>query len=268
MESIFLLPSPKCSLLVFRYMFLRSDKEEDAINDAFVPNEATAIVFHFKSQAFLIEKHKRALLPSFFLVTPTMKHLKVSINSPFDTMVILFNASIFSRLFNVVLNKSSKSNYKVIDLFNGYPIRDYLAELSSFEERVNFFESYLSKNIIPQNYQPDIIDQVYNKIMINGGTFGIREILKDFSINPRVFRRNFKKRIGLSAKNLSRIVRLNNVWDQLESKCSPDIQDLILNSGFYDQSHFINDFKNLTGESPLKFINKNLRNIKLLSGKP
>ncbi len=268
MESTFLFPSLKCSHFVIRYMFLKSNQQNDALNDEFIPNGTTAVVFHFKSQAFLIEKHKRSILPSFFLVTPNMTRLNVGINSPFDTMVILFNASIFSRLFKVELNKLPKSNPKVIDLFKGFPVRDYLAELNSFRERVNFFESYMINNIITENYHPDIIDHVYDKIMIKGGTLSIKEILKEFTINPRVFRRKFKMRVGLSAKNLSRIVRLNYVWDQMENKCIPNVQDLIFNSGFYDQSHLINDFKNLTGKSPSKFINKNIKSIKLLSGKP
>ncbi len=268
MESTFLFPTLRCSHFIIRYMFLRSNKKNDALNDEFIPNGTTAVVFHFKSQAFLIEGQKRSILPSFFLVTPTISRLKVGINSPFDTMVILFNASKFSRLFKIELDKLPGSNPKIIDLFKGTPVRGYLAELNSYKERVNFFESYLINNIIPENYQPDIIDQVYDKIMIEGGTLSIKEILQELSINPRVFRRKFKMRVGLSAKNLSRIVRLNYVWDQLENKCIPDVQDLIFNSGFYDQSHLINDFKNLTGEPPSRFINKNIKSIKLLSGKP
>ncbi len=268
MESKFLFPSLKCSHFIIRYMFLKSNKKNDALNDEFIPNGTTAMVFHFESQAFLIEKRKHLPLPPFFLVTPTMTRIRVGIKSPFDTMVILFNAAMFSRLFKIELNKLPKSNPKVINLFKGYPVYDRLAELSSFKERVSFFELYLINNIIPENYQPDIIDKVYNKVMINGGTLSIKGMLQELSINPRVFRRKFKMRVGLSAKNLSRIVRLNYVWDQMENKLIPDVQDLIFNSGFYDQSHLINDFKNLTGEPPSKFINKDIKSIKLLSGKP
>ena len=141
MESKFLYPSLKCSLLVERYMFLKSDIINENLNDKFVPNRTTGIVFHFKSPAFLIEKHKREVLPSFFVVAPTMEHLKLEMNSPFDTMVILCNASTFSRLFNIEFSKFPKSHYKINHLFNGFPIRDFLAESESFEERVKLFES-------------------------------------------------------------------------------------------------------------------------------
>ena len=50
------------------------------------------------------------------------------------------------------------------------------------------------------------------------------------------------------------------------SRYSIDFQELIYKGNFYDQSHFIHDFKEITGESPSFFFKRDLKNLKIFSG--
>jgi AraC-like DNA-binding protein len=65
----------------------------------------------------------------------------------------------------------------------------------------------------------------------------------------RQFERNFKEQTGFSAKKFSRIVRFNALMREQRSAHS-SLTDIALDFGYYDQSHFINDFKSFSGYSP------------------
>lgn len=95
----------------------------------------------------------------------------------------------------------------------------------------------------------------------------LSEIFESLCINERTLQRHFIKRVGVGPKLLARIVRVNYLWDQIERDGLNDYQDLVFLGNYYDQTHFIKDFKNIIGETPSSFFNRNLGLVKLLSGK-
>ena len=64
-----------------------------------------------------------------------------------------------------------------------------------------------------------------------------------------------------------RIVRLNYLWTKIKYDSAVDYQDLVFNGNYFDQSHFINDFKYIVGETPNQFFNRNLEIVEYFSGK-
>jgi transcriptional regulator GlxA family with amidase domain len=75
---------------------------------------------------------------------------------------------------------------------------------------------------------------------------------KDFFITERQLERLFKKYIGLSPKFYSRIIRFNHIFQLVKEKRISWLEITHL-SGYFDQSHFIRDFKAFTGEEPSQY---------------
>jgi AraC-like DNA-binding protein len=78
--------------------------------------------------------------------------------------------------------------------------------------------------------------------------------------SKRSFNRRFKERTGVTAKQYSRIVRFNQVCRFMKNKADTDISDLVGNYNFFDQSHFIHDFKDFSGYTPTEF-HQNIRSL-------
>lgn len=66
------------------------------------------------------------------------------------------------------------------------------------------------------------------------------------------FERTFSKYVGVNPKKFASIIRFQNVL-QIKSKNNKSMTQLAYNNGYYDQSHFIHDFKSLTGLTPKAF---------------
>jgi len=112
-----------------------------------------------------------------------------------------------------------------------------------------------------------MIDIAYRDIVENSILLPFSETLKDINIDERTLQRSFLKRIGVSPKMLARIARVNHLWEEINRQKATSYQDLVYLGNYFDQSHFIKDFKNLVGETPSHFFKRNLKMVKMLSGK-
>ena len=68
------------------------------------------------------------------------------------------------------------------------------------------------------------------------------------------FERTFSKYVGVNPKKFASIIRFQNVI-QMKSKHKKSMSQIAFDNGYYDQSHFLHDFKSLTGLTPKDFFN-------------
>ena len=93
--------------------------------------------------------------------------------------------------------------------------------------------------------------RLYDAIAIILKNYGVLNIEKDLNtgISPRQLRRLFKYYIGDSAKTFAKVVRFQNILRAKPSKQSLQ-QNKLFYEGYYDQAHFIKEFKNFYGVTP------------------
>ena len=80
--------------------------------------------------------------------------------------------------------------------------------------------------------------------------------------------RKFVSAIGMGPKQLSKMIRLQATLKTMKQKKFKSLTSLAYENGYYDQSHFIKDFKVFTGMSPKLFFSDNLElTAHFISGK-
>lgn len=82
------------------------------------------------------------------------------------------------------------------------------------------------------------------------GNLPIDDLVSGFSRSSRQFERDFKEIVGFSPKFYSRLARFQSV---LELGNRRTLTELAQNSGYYDQSHFIREFREFSGYLPKDF---------------
>jgi AraC-like DNA-binding protein len=97
-------------------------------------------------------------------------------------------------------------------------------------------------------------------------TFALAELKSDFSVrssadvarqlkmSQRRFIRLFRDEIGLTPKLYARIERLQAVLGRIELLDDIDWADVASSCGYFDQSHFIHDFREFTGLRPSDYL--------------
>ena len=96
------------------------------------------------------------------------------------------------------------------------------------------------------------IKQAVDSILKHKGMIKIEAIAAELDFSFRHLQREFKRIVGLSPKFFSRITRFNYIFEIMKQENSSWI-GIALDSGYFDQSHFIKEFKAFTGEEPSNY---------------
>lgn len=109
------------------------------------------------------------------------------------------------------------------------------------------------------------IRRAVEQLIATGGNGSVEELSSSAAISRRVLERRFQSAVGLSPKLLARIIRFNRMLHSIESSDFSTFTGLAHESGFYDQAHFIRDFKDLTGLNPRKYFAENMELVRFFN---
>ncbi len=114
-----------------------------------------------------------------------------------------------------------------------------------------FMEQRLLKHAIKQ---PEVFTAI-NHIIKTRGTVRIESLAKQAFLSTRQFERTFKHFAGFTPKLFSRLSRFQSVISQY-GKQYTSLTHLAYDCGYYDQSHFIHDFKEFSGYHPSHYFSR------------
>lgn len=180
------------------------------------------------------------------------KFTEFPLENSFNYAGIRFLPTMFPLLFNT--NAKELSN-RYEYLKNVVPsVSKFISENVNPDNDINLIkdimDNYFLHLISTTNLSFD--QRLYNAVQIILKNFGVLDIEKDLDtgLSLRQLRRLFEFYIGDSAKTFSKVVRFQNILRSKPSQQSLRENKLFFNSGYYDQAHFIKEFKNFYGVTP------------------
>lgn len=115
-------------------------------------------------------------------------------------------------------------------------------------------EEVLLRNIeciFSNNYKKQETEELANAIQLIEASYNIKKAVSEVNMSYRTLHRHFKKYLGMTPSMYQRIFRLKNVLLTNENALK----------AFYDESHFIREFKFFTGYTPNKYRKSSEENI-------
>jgi AraC-like DNA-binding protein len=98
----------------------------------------------------------------------------------------------------------------------------------------------------------DPVQQAIDALTAANGNADLDLLARQANLSPRQFRRRCLEEAGLTPKHLSRVLRFRHACQIARaSGHRPDWAVIALDAGYYDQSHFIRDFREFTGRTPM-----------------
>ena len=79
--------------------------------------------------------------------------------------------------------------------------------------------------------------------------------------SPRWLERRFQQAVGVSPKRLARLVRFRRALAALDADPAAEGAAVALDHGFYDQAHFIAEFRAFAGDAPRRFVDRRLAEL-------
>jgi AraC-like DNA-binding protein len=115
-----------------------------------------------------------------------------------------------------------------------------------------FFITRLKKHLTPHTLQP--IGAIANTIMAENGAHTVQYWAHHANLSQRQFNRRFKNIVGITPKEYIKVVRFNKVLRHFNTDSPDSMAMLAQQFGYYDQAHFIKDFREFTGITPGSFV--------------
>lgn len=146
---------------------------------------------------------------------------------------------------------------RTLDLKNAWPadlrvLEDQVRAVASDAARIGVIENFLL-SILRSREQDRMVIEAVHRIVSSNGNRPIRELSRDFHLSQKQFIRRFKRTVGVSPKLFSRIIRFQSIMDLMKTR-QFRLLDVALEAGFFDQAHFIKEFREFTGESPRVYL--------------
>lgn len=141
------------------------------------------------------------------------------------------------------------------DLFSligqaGKDLEEQIMLAASNERRLHLITSFLEKRLTAID-RPEIIGAT-RTIYKSKGQLNLKVLAEQSCLSQRQFERKFKELTGFTPKLFSRIVRFNALLcTNLQRYRS--LTEMAYDFGYYDQAHFIQDFKEFSGYNPAAY---------------
>lgn len=210
-----------------------------------------------KGDAVLLPRNKT--LTDFFLYGQTIKPIEIALTGSFRLVVFQLYPFASKILFGV---DPKKLNDDCFDLHKVKTVKTdafitRLQKSRTVTMHVKIISAYLEELISTSTTPADLrIQLAINLIIASKGTKTVGELTTELHTTERTLQRQFRAHVGVSPKQFAKIIQFQFSLDQVSQDSLVKLSEVVYQSGYADQSHFIRDFKKYAGQSP-RFMKKN-----------
>jgi AraC-like DNA-binding protein len=147
-------------------------------------------------------------------------------------------------LTNIVVDAELVLSPKILS------IRERLLEGCSPIKKFQILEEHLLKVYLKKFKENLFVDFAVSQIIDAPNQCSIKTISDKAGYSQKHIIKLFKEHVGVSPKEFLKVIRFQKAIRQIENQISIDWSQISFDCGFYDQSHFIADFKGFSGFTP------------------
>ncbi|CAG7653044.1 DUF6597 domain-containing transcriptional factor [Paenibacillus allorhizosphaerae] len=137
---------------------------------------------------------------------------------------------------------------------DGTALQKQMFALDDAEKGAQLVERFLLERLPEPDDNVALLNRIVQTVIDNREITKVEDVVSLLGINKRTLQRLFSRYVGVSPKWVIKRYRLQEAAERMEKGDVPDWSALSQHLGYYDQSHFIKDFKAMVGRSPLEYV--------------
>lgn len=139
-------------------------------------------------------------------------------------------------------------------LFPPETIHEKLMEAPDIAARLNRLEHELISLLDNKSQTPESFLRLFQSLKQSDASIPVAEFCQKNNLGIRNLERMFNKYVGISAKSYLMLDRFQNSRNQLIYSDYSKLSDIAYGNDYFDQMHFIRDFKRFSGNTPNNFL--------------
>lgn len=189
--------------------------------------------------------------PSCVVVGPQLTPVNIELSRDHRAVMIGFQPGGLFRFLGIPMTEMFDEG---VDGFNvlDKDIHFLIEELRELKEpgRINTrVQAYLMQKI---QHSSDLLpfDRALIKLQKTGNDYSMDAVARDACLSLRQFQRKCHERLGMNPKLYARIARFSKAYSMFEGNQQLTWSQISHSCGYFDQMHFIRDFKEFAGVTP------------------
>jgi AraC-like DNA-binding protein len=246
----YFLPSPV--LQPYIKSFLVMESEQGMVN-RLLPDTSIVIAFRLRGKVAFSDNGVVQPIPQSVISGIRESSRIVDYAKDTANLLVIFKEGGAAAFFKEPLHELGSISVSLDYLIQQSKVRaleSALAAADNTHQRIGIIERFFLSEL--KNTQPDLlIGEAIQQIRLSNGDIKIKKLLSGLPISRDPFEKRFRKITGTSPKHFAAIIRLKNLIENYTGAIS--LTEAAYSAGYYDQAHFIKDFRSFTGQTPLDF---------------
>lgn len=223
--------------------------------ETIVPDGCMELIVHLGDRFSAVVNGATELQPRAFLVGQMNRYLTLVPPAAVETLGVRFRPAGAHSFFPLPMSDLVGDIFPIEALWGGRAesFLDALQTAKSRADRLRIVQETLVARIDPRvdvSLQPLI-----EWILRRRGRVEVGSLPDLTGGSGRTLERRFLRQVGLSPKTFCRIIRVQGIFEMLRSE-APRWAEIAAECRYFDQSHLIREFRQLTGESPTRFLQR------------
>lgn len=166
-------------------------------------------------------------------------------------LAVCFNPGMAYRFFAHPMHILTDTTTLLDDVWKGISeqIEDKIANASDNILRVSIIQQFLEQQL-SQNKDDRQIAWCLQQAKTITGKLSVSHFANETGLSQRQLSRRFQQCIGLSPKEYLSVTRFIRSLQHLKKYPNHSLTEIAYESGYYDQAHFIREYKIYTGHTP------------------
>lgn len=246
-------PHPALAHLVRHYLVL---EEQEAVfwNHRLFADGNTGLVFNLGSASLHISDNRPSQHVA-WLYGQIYNYHDLSLSGNIKWIVVVFRPYGANYLWGVPATEWCNCFFPASEVIGTSldTLSSALIKTKDLSQQIHLIDAFLLQQ--NKDTHPDpIVIQAVAEITKHEGTLPVQYLLKKLIVNERTLERKFKLYTGITPKQFSGIVRLNASAKRLKKMNTQEtLTDIAYDSGYFDQAHFIKEFRKYTGITPHQY---------------
>jgi len=219
-----------------------------------IPSGCAEIVFHLDGKGkYAANNFNDYLITNASVSGQKLYHKNYySINSS-GILAVILQPDASNIILGMPSNLISNATINLMDVFGNSAqyLLEQINDESDKNNMISIVEKFFLKKI--KNLKDKRITQFVQETTIQGGCVNLPQMASRLNLSLRQLERKVIESVGLSPKEFSRIIRFQKSLFVKQHNLKISLTTLSYECGYFDQSHFIKEFKSISGYAPKKF---------------
>ena len=231
--------------------------EKEPVLPKIFSGTGTELMFHYGDLLLgTNQAGKMFTLPQCYIMSPRFTCYDLNPGNQLGFISIRFRAGAFRHFCKTPSTELVDSFVDIEDLWgsSGREFSQQVLEAGNLQQRIAIIEKFLMAFLTKYYKKEQPLDQAVKTLLYDYKRVNLHDISQNLFLSQRQMERKFRNAVGVSPKAFQRISRFEAVMKNLLLHRSRKYLAVVLDHGYYDQSHFLKEFINCMGEYPASFL--------------